>query len=151
MAVNQTIRAMGNPRQLLGSSSSLTNLTFIWWDKVFPGCRVDAVTIKGKKKRLKICLPLGYTFYNLPWSMQLLDLHWMNHNIKLHTLLKTYNLHYHPQSSDEDNRTEIICMRLNKLLNTINILMIFFCPTYSWLLIFVFRYKNVLLLKIFMV
>ena len=43
----------------------------------------------------------------------------------------------------------ISCMRLNRLLNMITIFMTF-CLTYYWLLIFVFRYKEALLLKLLM-
>ena len=41
-------------------------------------------------------------------------------------------------------------MELNKLLNIITIFMTF-CLTYYWFLIFVFSYKEILLLKLFVV
>ena len=60
----------------LALPGSLTNLTFIWWDKAFPGGRFDALAMK-KKKKFKMFLPLGYMFYNLQWARH--PLHWTNH------------------------------------------------------------------------
>ena len=124
-----------------------TSLSF---DGIKPFLAAELMLLQWKKM-FKMCLPLGYMFYNLQCSRH--PLHWTNHtsiNKKLNKLLKNYHCHCHPQSSGKDNRTKINYIGLNKLLNMIIIFMTF-CLPYHWLLIFVFRYKEALPLKLLVV
>ena len=88
----------GSPRQPLGFSRSLTNLTFIWHDKAFPGCWVN---ISQWKNWLKYILcNLQQLGHPLCWTGR------RDIDKKLHKLLGDYRLYWHSLSSGKGHETK---------------------------------------------
>ena len=110
----------------LALPGSLTNLTFIWWDKAFPGGRFDALAMK-KKNSLKC-------FFHLDICSTISSEQGTHFTGQIIQALTKTSLPFPVTRQGQQNK--INYTGLNKLLNMITIL------------IFVFRYKEALLLKV---
>ena len=132
----------------LAFPGSLTYLTYIWWDKVFPNFGVNALTKEEKMFKNALC-----TLGILSTISSDQGTHFTGQIIS--SLTKTfqtsenYHCHYQPQSLGKDNRRKTNYMGLNKLLNMITI-----HDFLSDILLasdLCFRYQEAFLLKLLMV
>ena len=110
--------------------------TLLLFDRMKPFLGVGLIISQWKKKWLK------YIFCNLQWSEH--PLCWTGHTTlakiswaswRLSLSLMSFVVRQGPQNKGTGY------MRLNRLLN-MNTIFMTFCLTHYWLLIFVFRYKN---------
>ena len=117
------------------------------FDGIKPSLVSGSMSSQWKKKWLKMCFPPGVYFLQSPVirAPTLLNRsyrHWQ----KLYELLEnSHSLMSFVVRQGPQNKG-IGYMRLNRLLSMTKIFMTF-CLTYYWLLIFIFRYKKVILLK----
>ena len=77
MTINQTVRAMGNPRWPLGFSWIPEKKNSFLFDGIKPSLVSGSMSSQWKKKWLKMCFPPGVYFLQSPVIKH--PPHWTNH------------------------------------------------------------------------